>query len=346
MMLTYIFCFFCSLIISLFCVPLSNFIAKKFNIYDKPSKRKLYFRKLTRWGGVGIFLSFFITLIITTKIFPQIKSLMSYKYTITWPEGSETISLSRQLLGIFFASVLIIIVGTIDDKTGIKPLPKFLLQVIVAYIAIDYGIRILGINFPFKNEFLLFPRIMSQIVTILWLCGFMNMVNLADGVDGLAAGIVIISSFTFFIISLIQRQTGIIAQQMTLASILSITLTGATSGFLVYNFYPAKLFMGDTGALFLGFIIGCITTVGVLKTGAMLSFVVPIIVAGVPFVDIIVSILRRTKKGVSIATADKEHLHHLLLSYGWTERETVLFFYIITFFLSFIAVALTVLKMK
>ncbi|MFQ3675786.1 MAG: MraY family glycosyltransferase, partial [Endomicrobiia bacterium] len=327
-------------------VPLSNWFAKKFNIYDKPSKRKMNFRKLTRWGGMGMFLSFFITIFLLIKIFPQAKEIFSYKYILEWGDVKETIVLSKQLLGIFFASVLVIIVGTIDDKKGINPLTKFLFQVIIAYCAMDFGVRILGFNIPFKDSFVTLPRILSQIITILWLCGFMNTVNLADGVDGLAAGIILIAGFTFFVISLLQRQTGVVAQQMVLSAILSCVLVCVEGGFLVYNFFPAKLYMGDTGALWLGFIIGCITTVGVLKTGAIVSFAVPIFVIAMPFLDVIVSIVRRIKKGVSIGGADKEHIHHLLLSSGWTVREVVLFFYVITMFLSMLMITFVALKLR
>jgi UDP-GlcNAc:undecaprenyl-phosphate GlcNAc-1-phosphate transferase len=341
----YLFCFFLSFLLSIFLVPFSNFLAKKFSIYDKPSKRKINFRKLTRWGGFGIFLSFFLVLFLGIKIFPEIKNLLNYKYTLNWGEYNETILLSKQLLGIFFASLIIVAVGTIDDKVGIPPMTKFLFQVIVAYCAMDYGVRILGISLPFYQEkFIFFPRIISQIITILWLCGFMNMINLADGLDGLAGGIVLISSLTFFIISILQKQTGIVGQQLILSSVLSLILAGSVAGFLIYNFYPAKLFMGDTGALWLGFIIGCITTVGVLKTGAIISFVIPILVAGLPFVDVILAILRRVRKGISIGVADRQHIHHILLYSGWAEREVILFFYIISLVLSTMSITIVALK--
>lgn len=342
----YLTCFTLSFILSIFLVPFSNFLAKKFNIYDRPSKRKIKFRKLTRWGGFGMFLSFFITLVFVTKVFPEIKNIFEFKYILTWGDYQETMVLGKQVLGIFFASVLTIIVGTIDDKSGLPAIVKFLMQVITAYCVMDFGVRILGITVPFSNKYIVFPRILTQIITILWICGFMNMVNLADGVDGLAGGIVLIAGVTFFITSLLQRQTGssYIAGQLVISSVLSILLCGSVAGFLIYNFYPAKLYMGDTGALWLGLIIGCITTVGILKTGALVSFVLPILVAGVPFVDVISAIARRLKKGLPISTPDKHHLHHVLLQSGWTEREVVLFFYVITLFLSIVSITIVALK--
>lgn len=342
----YILCLFLPFIISIFSVPFSNLLAKKLNIYDRPSKRKIKFKKLTRWGGFGMFLSFFLSLLFVTQIFPEVKEILGYRYTLSWGEYQEVVVLGKQLLGLFFASVLVIIVGSIDDKKGVPPVVKFLVQIIVAYCVMDYGVRVLGINIPFGNKFLAFPRIVSQVVTVLWLCGFMNMVNLADGVDGLAGGIVLISSFTFFIISILQKQVGTpqIQGQLVLSAMLSLLLCGSIAGFLIYNFYPAKLYMGDTGALWLGLVIGCITTVGLLKTGAIVSFIVPVLVAGVPFIDIISAIIRRAKKGIGITTADKHHIHHILLSAGWTEREVVLFFYVITLFLSIIAITIVALK--
>lgn len=342
----YILCFILSFIFSIFLIPFSNFLAKKFNIYDRPSKRKLKYRKLTRWAGFGMFLSFFLGLFILMKIFPEVKNILNYEYTINWKEYRETINLSKQLLGIFFSSLILVIIGTIDDKSGLSAGVKFLFQVIIAYCAMDYGVRILGVNLPFKNEFIAFPRILSQIITIIWLTSFMNMINIIDGVDGLAGGIVFISSFTFFIISILQSRvvSSSIFNQLVLSSILSLLLCGVTAGFLIYNFYPAKLFMGDTGALFLGLLMGCITTVGMLKTGALLSFVVPVIVAGVPFLDVSAAIIRRLKRKVSIGVADKSHIHHLLISYGWTEREVVMFFYIISLFLSIVSIFIVAIK--
>lgn len=343
---TYIFCLLVSFFISIFSVPFSNFLAKRLNIYDRPSKRKIKFRKLTRWAGFGMFLSFFISLFLVTQIFPEVKKILEYKYPLQWGDYQEIVVVGKQLLGLFFASVIIIIVGTIDDKIGLPPIVKFLSQVIVAYCVMDYGVRVLGINIPFSNKFVAFPRIISQFITIVWLCTFMNMVNLADGVDGLAGGIVLIASFTFFIISILQKQVGTlqVQGQLALSAILSLLLCGSVSGFLIYNFYPAKVYMGDTGALWLGLVVGCITTVGLLKTGAVVSFIIPIIVAGIPFVDVITAIIRRVKKGTGIATADKHHIHHILLSSGWTEREVVLFFYVITLFLSIIAITVVALK--
>ncbi|MCX7910081.1 MAG: undecaprenyl/decaprenyl-phosphate alpha-N-acetylglucosaminyl 1-phosphate transferase [Endomicrobia bacterium] len=346
MLKIYIICISLSFIFSIFLIPFSNFLAKKFNIYDHPSKRKLKYRKLTRWAGFGMFLSFFLSLIVLLKIFPELKNVLNYNYTINWGDYKETISLSKQLLGIFFASLLVVIVGSVDDKVGISAGVKFLLQVIIAYCAMDYGVRILGVSLPFSDKFIAFPRIVSQVITVIWLCSFMNMINLIDGIDGLAGGIVLISSFTFFIISILQQQvvSSFISNQLALSSILSLALCGTVAGFLLYNFYPAKLFMGDTGALFLGLLIGCITTVGMLKTGAFLSFVIPVIVAGVPFLDVVVAIIRRIKKRVSIGMADRHHIHHILLSNGWTEREVVLFFYVISLFLSIISITIVALK--
>jgi len=346
MLKVYFLCLFLPFLLSIFLVPFSNFLAKKFGIYDRPSKRKIKFRKLTRWAGFGLAISFFISLFIVIQIYPEIKKILEYKYTLSWDEYQETVVLGKQLLGILFGSIFIIIIGTIDDKTDVPAIIKFLVQVIVAYSVMDYGVRILSVNLPFFDKTIIFPRIVSQIITILWLCGFMNMVNLADGVDGLAGGIVFISSFTFFIISILQKQISsqAISGQLVLSSILSLLLCGSVAGFLIYNFYPAKVLMGDTGALWLGLLIGCITAVGILKTGALISFILPVIVVGIPFVDIVAAIARRVRKKVSISTPDKHHIHHLLLSLGWSEREVVLFFYVITLFLSIIVITLAALK--
>jgi len=342
----YLFGFAASFIAAVVLVPVSNVLAKRFGIVDRPARRKMNFRPLTRWGGFGSFLAFIAVLGIMAAIFPSFRVLLAHEFTFAWGGGEETVRLGGQLAGILVAAVIIVIVGTVDDRRGIPPLVKLLFQVIAAFIALDYGVRIIGFSVPFSDRFIVFPRFVSQAVTVLWLCGFMNMVNLADGVDGLAAGIVAICGFAFFVISLLQQQAGVAAEQMKLSAVLATLLTGSAAGFLVYNFFPAKLFMGDTGALFFGLIIGCITTVGVLKTGAVVAFVIPVLVIGIPFVDVVLAVLRRVRAGTAIGQADRSHLHHLLLRSDWTPREVTLLFYVITLLLAITVITFVALKAK
>jgi len=187
---------------------------------------------------------------------------------------------------------------------------------------------------------------LSILLTIIWTVTFVNSINLIDGLDGLAAGIVVIASATFFVITLFQidKQTNVaITKKLELVAIMAMALVGSTSGFLLYNFHPARIFMGGTGSMFLGFILGTITIMGTLKTVAAITLLVPIMVIGLPLLDTFPAILRRLKRRTPLLQADKEHIHHCLLSYGWGEERTVLLMYGISGVLGLTAILLTIL---
>jgi UDP-GlcNAc:undecaprenyl-phosphate/decaprenyl-phosphate GlcNAc-1-phosphate transferase len=193
-----------------------------------------------------------------------------------------------------------------------------------------------------------FPILVSQIFTLLWLLGFMNAVNLVDGLDGLAAGIAAIASGTFLIVCVLQGDTQVLlfAKQLKLAAVLSAAVFGAAVGFLLYNFFPARVFMGDGGALFLGFMLGAISIIGTLKTSAVLAFLIPVIVVALPVLDVAFAMVRRFRRGQGLMEPDRGHFHHRLLSLGWTQREIVLLVYVISLLLSITAILLTVFKGK
>jgi UDP-GlcNAc:undecaprenyl-phosphate GlcNAc-1-phosphate transferase len=161
-----------------------------------------------------------------------------------------------------------------------------------------------------------------------------------DGLDGLASGICAIITFSFFIISFIQSQTKVLffQKQLTLSAILSLIICGSCLGFLFYNFYPAKIFLGDCGALILGFFIGSIGIAGLLKVTTIISLFIPVLIIGVPVSDLSFVILRRFMRGKHLMKPDKGHIHHLLLKLGWSQREIVFLMYVVTLLLSLIAV--------
>lgn len=320
--------------------PVSILLAKKFDVMDYPRARKVHSKPLPRWGGIGIYCGFFLSIFLLCKFNASFQQLLSFDY--------KSINLFKQLSGIIFGGTLVFILGLIDDKKPVKALTKLLTQIIAAYIAMDYGVRIYGLTLPFFDSFHNMPLILGQIVTILWLTGFMNTINLADGLDGLATGIGAIASATFFIVALLQIAGSdvFLAKQLTLSAVMAITLTGACLGFLVWNFYPAKLFMGDSGALFIGFILATTSVIGTLKTTAMLSMFIPITVVALPILDVALSMFRRLRKGMGLMEPDKEHIHHRLLSFGWSQREVVLLMYVITLLLSIGSILLTVAKWR
>ena len=318
--------------------PVSILLAKKFDVLDYPRARKVHRQPLPRWGGIGLYAGFFAAMVLLYLTLPSFKALLDF--------GSQ--ELLKQFTGIIFGGSLVFILGLVDDKKSVLAPVKFCVQIIAAYVAMDYGVRISGLALPFFNGFITFPIIVGQIVTVFWIIGFMNTINLADGLDGLAGGIVAIAAGTFFVTALLQSDTKLIflSKQLMFAAVLAAALTGACLGFLLYNFNPARVFMGDSGALFLGFMLSAISTIGTLKTTAVMALFIPITVVALPILDVALSIFRRMRQGMGLMQPDKEHIHHRLLSFGWTHREVVLLMYIFTLILSIGSILLTVFKGK
>ena len=334
--MTYLLVFIIAIAGTILFTPVSMMLARKFDVLDYPRARKVHRQPLPRWGGIGIFLGFMAALAILFLVMPSFRELLM----------SGTGELFKELAGIIFGSAVVFVLGLIDDKKSVRSITKLLVQIIAAYVAMDYGVRISGLALPFADRFFQFPIIVGQIITVFWIIGFMNTINLADGLDGLAAGIVAIASATFFVVALLQGDTTVLLlkNQLVFAAVLAAALTGACLGFLVFNFNPAKLFMGDSGALFLGFMLAAISTIGTLKSTAVMSIFIPIIVVALPILDVALSMFRRMRKGMNMMQPDKEHIHHRLLSYGWSHREVVLLMYIFTLILSIGSILLTVFR--
>ncbi len=328
--------FMFALIGTVFFTPASVRLARRFGVLDYPMARKVHRQPVPRWGGIGIYCGFLSALTAATLFFPSFRDLLAMR-------GG---GLLRQLAGILFGGGLVFVLGLIDDRKPVNALSKLLTQIIAAYIAMDFGVRISGITLPFHQAYFAFPLILSEVITVFWIIGFMNTINLVDGLDGLASGIVAIASGTFFIVALLQRQaaTAALANQLTMAAVLAAGLTGACLGFLLFNFHPARVFMGDSGALFLGFMLAAISTVGTLKSTAFMAIFIPITVVALPIMDVALSIFRRMRQGYGVMQPDKDHIHHHLLRFGWTHREVVLLMYVFTLLLAIGSILLTVFK--
>jgi len=336
MLTSYILVFLLSGLISLVVTPLIPLLARKFGVMDRPSERKVHQRLIPSWGGLAIYLAFSGSIALIFLFNDAFRLLLR----------SHHFLVQKYLLGILLGATIITILGLIDDKKGLKATIKLLGQVIAGVVLLWYGIRIVGINNPFGKTYLEFSLYLSFIITIIWTVTFINSVNLIDGLDGLAAGVVVIASITFFVITLFQidKQSNVtIINRLELVAIMALALVGSTSGFLLYNFHPAKIFMGDTGSMFLGFILGAITIMGTLKTVAAIALLVPIMVIGLPLLDTFLTILRRLKGRKPLLQADREHLHHRLLDYGWGQKRTVLLMYGISGVLGLGAILLTLL---
>jgi UDP-GlcNAc:undecaprenyl-phosphate GlcNAc-1-phosphate transferase len=233
----------------------------------------------------------------------------------------------RPILGIMLGGSVVMLTGLLDDIRGLRPLTKLFWQIIGAAVAIYFGVEINFVTNPFNG---LSPLGYAAVpLTVLWLVGMTNAINLIDGLDGLAAGVIAISAATLFFVALRTHQLG--------AALVLLSLSGAAIGFLRYNFFPASIFLGDAGSYFLGFVIAGASIIGVFKTTLVVALVVPVLILGVPIFDTTFAILRRLKDKKSPFSADNRHIHHLLLRAGLTHREAVMSIYIACFLLSFSA---------
>jgi UDP-GlcNAc:undecaprenyl-phosphate/decaprenyl-phosphate GlcNAc-1-phosphate transferase len=319
--------------------PLSMALARRCGALDHPDPRKVHAAPTPRWGGFAIFGGFLLAAAVLWSLSPAFGALLAHT-----PKASPA-GLGRQFSGILLASALVWLLGTVDDRRPLGPLPKLFVQAAAAWVATAHGVLMTGVSLPGQG-FVAFPPWLSQALTFLWIIGFMNVVNLADGLDGLAAGICAIAAGTFVVVCLVQgdKEAAFFSRQLQFSAVLSAALCGASVGFLVYNFPPAGVFMGDGGALFLGFMLGAVSLTGTLKTGALISVVIPLLAVALPVTDTAFALLRRWRNGRGLLQADRGHFHHRLLARGWTPREVTLLVYVITLLLSMATILLALFK--
>ncbi|SEP74754.1 UDP-GlcNAc:undecaprenyl-phosphate GlcNAc-1-phosphate transferase [Virgibacillus subterraneus] len=267
-------------------------LAIKIGVVDLPNHRKIHTKVTPRLGGLAIFLGVFLGAL---YLQPQHEHL---------PE-------------IILGAVVILITGALDDRYNIRPVIKLGGQLIAASFLLSSGLIIDKITLPIIGMIDL--GFVSVLVTVLWVVGITNAINLIDGLDGLATGVTTIALTSMFIMALIDVQI--------MAAYLCIVLIGANLGFLYHNFYPAKIYMGDTGSNFLGYAIAVVSMLGLFKNIALFSFIIPIIVLAVPIFDTLFAIVRRAYNKENIMMPDNKHIHYQLLASGFTHRKTVLIIY-------------------
>jgi len=288
-----IFSFALAYLVTMSVTPLIRVLAFKMNAVDIPKdNRRMHKKPIPRWGGIGIFSGFVVGVICFTEV------------------------IDVQLLGILAGSLVIVITGMLDDKYSLKPMVKLLGQTVAAVIVILCGVRInLFTNpLPFGSS-MINLHYLSIPATFIWIIALTNAINLIDGLDGLAASISGIAALALLIVCLI-------VGRLDMAVILA-AVSGACFGFLPHNSHPAKIFMGDSGALFLGFILSTLSVQGFFKGYAAISFIIPVIVLAIPIFDTSFAILRRLYQRRGIMSADRGHLHHRLVDMGFSHRETV-----------------------
>ncbi len=297
-------------VVALVVTPLVRRVSVRYGLVDYPGGRKVHTEPISRLGGVAIFLG------VAVAIFVQVLGESRFGWDAAFLDATAS---RANLLGVFAGMTLVFLVGVVDDVWNLSPGIKFGGQIVAALVVAFSGLRIEFVGDPLSGGLILLG-LLSVPVTVFYLVGFANVINLIDGLDGLAAGVSAIAAVSLLVLA---------AQQNRLeAAALAAALIGACIGFLRYNFHPASIFMGDSGAMFLGFTLATISLLGVMKTTAAIALAVPLLIIGVPIFDTASAIVRRLRHQRPIHEADKGHIHHRLLGRGFDQRQTVIIIYI------------------
>ncbi|MGQ9475985.1 MAG: glycosyltransferase family 4 protein [Actinomycetota bacterium] len=326
----YLLTFGVSLLLALLLTPAARRWAVKLGAVDMPHDRKVHENPTPTLGGLAILVAVVFSILAgkaLARVFPSLAR----------PVGMSDALSSYQLLGIIVAASLVAVLGAVDDMRRLSPWMKLAGQVAASLVLISFGVEINTVALPRGNVLdLSASPLLSILLTVIWMVAFTNIINLIDGLDGLAAGVCTISAAAFFFYG-----TRIGGDPNTLqATVVSVAVAGACLGFLRHNFHPASIFMGDSGAMFLGFILGAVSIQGILKRTAVATLFTPLIILAVPIADTGLAILRRVRRGKPFHYADKEHIHHRLLYIGHSQRQAVLIIYLWTALLTGIALSL------
>ncbi len=310
--------FFMAFAISVVLTPIIRKICRQKNLFDLPGdERRIHTTPIPRLGGIAIYTAFFGTLFIGLFSPGFLQELLARH--------------GKTLFSLFLSSSLVFAIGVYDDIRGATILQKFLVQIAAAILMYALGFKITLVSMPFIGSVSL--EMLSLPLTVLWIVGVTNAMNFIDGMDGLAGGVGFFYVATMFLLSLFLGN-GVTA-------LFSATLAGAILGFLCYNFSPASIFMGDSGSLFIGFMIASIALRGSQKSSTAVVLLIPVVALGLPITDTILAVARRLSRGRSPFSADREHIHHRLLNMGLSSRQTVLLLYGVCFVLGVTALLMT-----
>ncbi len=300
-----------AMVVSFLMCPMVKSFAYKIGAIDVPKdNRRMHKKPVPRLGGLAIFLGFIVSMLLFARV-------------------------DHEMQGILLGAVIIVVLGVVDDMSPLRASFKFIVQIVAALVAVFHGVVI---------ETLSNPNVFSQSpywnlgwiaipVTVLWIVGITNAVNLIDGLDGLACGVSTISALTMLVIALLVSEADV--------AIIMAALVGACLGFMPYNRNPAKMFMGDTGSTFLGYILATISIQGLFKYYAIVSFAVPFLILGLPMFDTIFAIVRRLAHGQNPMAPDRGHIHHRLIDMGLNQKQAVASLYAVSSILGLSAVVLT-----
>ncbi|MCR8844782.1 undecaprenyl/decaprenyl-phosphate alpha-N-acetylglucosaminyl 1-phosphate transferase [Paenibacillus sp. SC116] len=300
--------------------PLVKAFAIKIGAVDVPNARKVHTRIMPRMGGLGIFGAFVISLLGLMVVAPDLLLSTERDSNLVW--------------GLLAGGSIIVLIGALDDLYELSAKVKLLGQIIAACVVVfGFDLTVNFVNVPFGNQYLSIDDWIAIPLTIFWIVGVTNAINLIDGLDGLAAGVSGISIATLLVMAVFMGNPVVI--------LLCALLLGSIIGFLFFNFHPARIFMGDSGSLFLGFSLAVLSMLG-FKQVAIVSFVTPLLIIGVPLSDTFFAIVRRWLQKKPIFAPDKGHLHHCLRELGFSHRKTVLIIYAIATFFGILAIVQSV----
>ena len=302
-----------ALVVSFLMTPIVKTFAYKVGAIDVPKDaRRMHKVPIPRLGGLAIFIGFMVSILLFLDIRGNI-----------------------QMQSILLGAVIIVVLGVVDDIMALPAMLKFVVQIIAALVPATNGVQILAFSNPnvFSENLYWVLGNLSIPITVLWIVGITNSVNLIDGLDGLANGVSAISATTMLVIAMMASESQV--------AVAMAALVGASVGFMPYNLNPAKMFMGDTGATFLGYILATMSIQGLFKYYAVISFVVPFLILGLPIFDTAFAFIRRIAHGQSPMHADRSHIHHRLIDMGLNQKQAVATLYVISAILGLSAVVLT-----
>lgn len=305
----YLCLFLASLLVSMLATPLARRIAVRVGAVDYPNARRINKRPVPRMGGIAIFCGIVAAFVV---------QFLGTTY-LGWPVvlvPSPRLEVNYWLLVLAFLTIFA--TGLLDDRYTLRPRQKLAGQILAATLAVAGGLVIGDISNPLGGPFISLGWL-AYPVTVVYLVAYTNIINLIDGLDGLAAGISALASLTMFALSVLAGRLD--------AAALSIAVAGSSLGFLRYNFHPASIFMGDSGALTLGFALGTVSLLSVTRFAGLTTIIVPLVIAAVPIIDTFSAIVRRLRGHVSIGHADRGHIHHRLMAEGFDQRQAVLLMY-------------------
>jgi len=305
-MQVYITAFIIALGVAYMVTPSVQRLAVRWGAVDKPEARKVHTGIIPRLGGLAIYAGFIAAVLASVHL--------------TW-----------ELLGILVGGTAILLLGVVDDVYQISAKTKLVGQIAAASVLLLFDIRIDWLTNPLGS--MIYLDMWAIPITLIWVVSLTNTLNLIDGLDGLAAGVSVIAAVTIFLMA--------VELNFWLVAVLTAALAGSALGFLYFNFSPAKIFMGDTGSMFLGYMLAAVSLVGTVKSAATIALIVPMVALGLPILDTACAIIRRFNNGQPIFKPDRGHLHHRLLDMGLTQKQVVLILYMVTIVLGVSAIIMT-----